>query len=144
MQSFSFVSKKFRKISATLFYFLTALMLILLTGCPADPFCVTPINTQASRLTVAFAEGKSCERPKSNIYEVYVYLKDRKKGLLPVIWNIKSTSTKGTELGQIVYSIVPEGFIQTVAARPIRPGQKISFSAMNGYTGKSVEITLTK
>ncbi|HLO88155.1 MAG TPA: hypothetical protein VK203_24550 [Nostocaceae cyanobacterium] len=143
MQLFSFFSKKFRKVSAKLFYVLAALILILLTGCPADPFCVTPTNTQANRLTVTFSEGMSCERRASDIVEVDFYLNDKTKKFFPKIWTIKSKSKQGTRLDQLIYGILPKGFTQTALALPIRPRDKISVDAKNraGIEGE-IEITL--
>jgi hypothetical protein len=138
-------SHGFRKISVTLFYFLTGLMLILLTGCPADPFCVTPTNIQANRLIVSFSRGDSCERPTSDIVEVYFVLHDKTKDLFPIIWTIKSKSKKEKRLDQLVYGIVPEDFTQTAPALPIKPGDKISVDAKNRYgIGGDIEITLTQ
>jgi hypothetical protein len=139
------LTQKLRKISANLFYFLAPLILILLTGCPADRICITPTNIQASRLTVAFAEGNSCKKPASNIVEVSFALIDKTKVPIPTIWTIQSKSQDGGKLDKLIYGVIPEGFTQEASALPIHEKDKILVSVMDRYVkGPDIEITLTK
>jgi hypothetical protein len=137
------LTQKLRKISAKLFYFLAPLILILLTGCPADPLCITPTNTQASRLTLNFKGGRECERP-ATVLNAYFLRPEKTKRFATELWTIRATSPGG-KLDTLVYGVVPEGFTQLAPPLPISPGNTIIVTATNEFHKEAeAEIILTK
>lgn len=132
-------------ITIKLLLFLVTLCLILVTSCQPNGVCISSINTQASRLTFRVAAGVECDKPASNVAEVYVTLDDITTKFAPVLWTIKSQSLQGARLDTLVYGIIPEGFTQTTPALPIRPGDKITANVIDRNDLRhSVEVTLKK
>ena len=129
--------------------FWVSILLLSLTGCPADPICVKATNTRFDQLVLNFTQGRHCNRPTSINTVEFRSTRDNS-----VLWKITASDAlehQGKPLGTLIYGIVPGGFSGTVATK-LSPGERIevitdgiiyssSTSGVQAYNLLTVEVT---